>query len=328
MTIGWGILGCGDIADKRGAPAIAAQAQSRLIAVCSRSAARAVSFARAHGAARAYSQREALLADPDVVAVYVATEHYRHRDDAVAAAEAGKHVLVEKPMARSVAECRDMIAAAEANGVQLQVAYYRRYYPKIRRMKELLAAGAIGAPVTASIHLAHRLAPARIAPENWRLRAELSGGGALLDTGSHRLDLLCYLLGEPTHVAGFVECREFPIEAPDMESLLVRMACGVHVVCRHGYRTASPDEFEIVGTRGTLSATPVDGDGLTLRADGREERWSLPKHANVHFPLFDSFATRVAAGMPVEFSGIEGMQATRIIAGAYESARTGRVIAV
>jgi len=146
-----------------------------------------------------------------------------------------------------------------------------------------------------------------------------------VDTGSHRLDLLCWLLGEPDRVGGLVECREMPIEAPDMETLLIRMASGVHVITQHGLRTDSPDELEITGTAGRLSATPVDGPTLTLRASGRKETWDLPKHENVHFPLFDDFARRVSRGEPPLYTGEDGMQASRIIAAAYESARTGRI---
>jgi predicted dehydrogenase len=324
--VGWGVLGCGDITERRGAPAINAQEGSRLVCLQSRTPGRAEEFARRHGAPRWTESRAELLADPEVTAVYVATEHHRHCEDVLAAAAAGKHVLCEKPMANSVAECLAMIDACRANGVALQVAYYRRYYPKIQRMKELLDGGAIGEPVTAHIHLSSRLSPAAITPRNWRLQAEQSGGGALVDTGSHRLDLLCWLLGEPDRVAAFAECRELPIEAPDMETLLVRMASGVHVTSRHGYRTGSRDEFEITGTEGTLSATPVDGPSLRLQAGGREEHWELPKHENVHFPLFDDFARRISRGEPPRFTGEDGMQASRIIGAAYESARMGKVV--
>lgn len=324
--LGWGVLGCGDITDKRGAPAIAAQTQSRLVAFHSRTAELARDFAVRHGAESWTTRREELLSDSRVDAVYVATEHHRHCDDVLAAAEAGKHVLCEKPLANSVADCRRMIDACAANGVALQVAYYRRYYPKLVRMKELLDAGAIGEPVSASIHLSGRLDPQTITPRSWRLDSAAGGGGALVDTGSHRLDLLCWMLGEPEQVAAFVDRREMPIGVPDMESLLIRMVSGVHVVTRHGYRTPSPDEFEIAGTAGTLSATSVDGPELRLTTGDKSERWDLPKHANVHFPLFDDFTRQVLAGKPPRYTGQDGIQASRIIETAYESARSERIV--
>jgi predicted dehydrogenase len=322
--LGWGILGCGDITEKRGAPAIRDQAESRLVAFCSRNLDRARKLADRFGASRATDDEAAFLADPEIEVVYVATEHDRHAAQVIAAARAGKHVLCEKPMALSAAECRAMIDACRDAGVQLAVAYYRRYYPKIRRMKQLLDEGAIGAPVHASICLGYRLDPARIRPHDWRLQQERSGGGALADTGSHRLDLLCYLLGRPERVAGLADRAELPIGAPDVESLLIRMQNGVHVVSRHTLRAGSPDELTIFGTAGSLSATPVDGDALTVHRGGETTNEQWPHHANVHFPLFDDFAGRIARGEPSEFDGEDGMQATQVIEACHESARTGR----
>jgi 1,5-anhydro-D-fructose reductase (1,5-anhydro-D-mannitol-forming) len=325
-VLGWGVLGCGDITEKRVAPAIRAQAESRFVAFCSRDRERARVFADRFGAPRAYSDEAALMADPEVQVVYVATEHDRHVAPTVAAAAAGKHVLCEKPMALDAAGCRAMIDACRAAGVFLSVAYYRRYYPKVRRMKALIDDGAIGEPVHAGICLGGRLDPGRIRPGDWRLQAERSGGGALADTGSHRLDLLCYLLGEPERVAGFMDRAELPIGAPDQESLLIRMKNGAHVVSRHTLRAGGPDEWEVYGTRGALIATPMDGDELVVRIGGETRVERLSRHENVHFPLIDDFARRVARGLPPEFDGAAGMQATRIIDAARESAHSGRVV--
>jgi predicted dehydrogenase len=311
----------------RGAPAINAQEGSRLVSFQSRSAALAEDFARRHASERWTTSREELLADAEVTAVYVATEHYRHCEDVIAAAEAGKHVLCEKPMANSVADCRRMIEACHTNGVALQVAYYRRYYPKLIRMKELLDAGAIGQPVNVQIHFGNRMPEKYATQSNWRLNAALSGGGALVDTGSHRLDLLCWMLGEPERVAAFAETQELPVTATDLETLLIRMASGVHASTSHSYRASTEDRFDVFGTHGLLSATSVDGPLLRLVVDGREEQWELPRHDNVHFPLFDDFARRVGSGEPPRYTGEDGLLASRVIEAAYESARSGQVVA-
>ena len=218
-----------------------------------------------------------------------------------------------------------MIEACRSNGVALQIAYYRRYYPKLIRMKELLEEGAIGEPVSAHIHLTNRLNPSKMVPGNWRLDAAASGGGALVDTGSHRLDLLCWMLGRSERVAAFAERQEMPIRATDIESLLIRMKSGVHVTTHHGFRTTSEDRFEITGTAGKLDATSVDGPLLTLSAGGKSENWELPKHANVHFPLIDDFARRIDAGQPPQYTGEDGILASQIIIAAYESAESGNV---
>jgi predicted dehydrogenase len=329
LRIGWGIIGCGDIADKRVAPAINAQADSDLVAFFSHTGPRAEEFARRHNARRAYDDLKDFLADPEINAVYVASPQHRHCHETVSAAQSGRHVLCEKPMAMNVAECRQMVDACKANNVCLSVAYYRRFYPKARKMKELLDGGAIGRPVQGSISMIGLWNASPSDPKYWRVTAKASSGGGLADTGSHRLDLLCYLLGEPESVAGFADRMALDIEVPDVETLVVRMESGAHIVSRHALCTpTSQDDFELFGTRGCLLASPLDGEELTAVSDGKRETFHLPKHPNVHFPLIDDFASKLSKGEKPQFDGTTGMQASRIIDGCYESARTGRVVIV
>jgi predicted dehydrogenase len=124
MTIRWGIIGAGDIARKQTARAIGVAQNSRLLAVMRRDLSAARAFAAEFGAPRAYDRVEALLADPEIDAVYIATPVHAHAEQTLAAARAGKHVLVEKPMALSTAECRAMVAACRAAGVRLMVCYW------------------------------------------------------------------------------------------------------------------------------------------------------------------------------------------------------------
>jgi predicted dehydrogenase len=329
MRIQWAIIGCGDIANKRVAPAINDQPDSDLIAFYSHSQERAEEFAARHGARRAYSDLADLLADPEVNAVYLASPPDRHCTETLASAQAGKHVLCEKPMALNPEECQRMIDTCAANGVHLAIAYYRRWFPKARRMKELIDSGALGTVLHGTIAMVGTYHPTPDDPKYWRVQRARSGGGNLMDTGSHRLDVLCYLLGEPESVAGFADRLVMDYDAPDTESLLIRMACGTHVVSRHSFATANfRDDFELFGSRGCLLATPFDGPRLTAIIDGQEQAFDLPPHANVHYPLIDDFAHALAHGAAPEFDGHDGLQATRIMSGCYESARTGRVVRV
>lgn len=329
MRLRWGIIGCGDIANKRVAPAINDQPDSDLVAFFSHSKARAEEFARRHGAQRAYDDLDALLADEEINAVYIASPVYRHCAETLAAAAAGKHVLCEKPMALNPTEGQRMIDACQAHGVHLAIAYYRRWYPKTRKMKELIDSGAIGRPVQGTIAMVGYYNPAPDDPKHWRVEPDKSGGGNLMDTGSHRLDVLCYLLGEPEAVAGFADQLALDLAVPDTESLVIRMKNGAHVVSRHAFCIpVLRDDFEIFGTQGALFATPFDGDSLTAILDGEEQRFDLPRHANVHFPLIDDFARQISQGKAPEFNGWDGLQATRIMSGCYESAQTGQVVRV
>lgn len=152
-----------------------------------------------------------------------------------------------------------------------------------------------------------------------------SGGGALMDVGSHRLDIICYLLGEPERVCGVTDHLVMDYDVPDTESLLCRMANGTHLECSCYWNLPfGVDEMEIHGTEGSLIATPFDGDTLRVRtASGEEELNMTRPFENVHLPLIASFAERVGAGKPPEFDGTDGMQASRIIDGCYRSNASG-----
>jgi len=325
MPVRWAIIGCGDIARKRVGPALVEDENSRPVAMFSNTLARAQEFCDLFGARRAYDRLDDLWADGAVDAVYIASPHFRHRDETVAAARAGKHVLCEKPMARDVGECREMIQACADHGVGLGIAYYRRWYPKARKMKELIAQGVIGQPIRARVCIGGLYNPAPDDWKHWRVSAQ-AGGGALMDVGSHRLDLICYLLGEPQRVCGLTDHRVMAYDVPDTESLLCRMAEGTHVECSCYWNMPhGADEMEIHGTEGSLIATPFDGNALAVRTRGGEEVLDMTRpFENVHLPLIASFSARVLAGEAPEFDGTDGMQATRIIDGCYRSNESGK----
>jgi len=306
------------------------QPDSDLVAFYSRSAERAAEFAARFDAPRSYHRLADLLADPEVRAVYVGGEVARHAPETIAAAEAGKHVLCEKPMAIDAAACQAMIAACAANGVELAVAYYRRYYPLVLKLKELLEAEAIGRPLQCAIDMAGHYCPAPDDPKYWRV-AEGGGGGALMDIGSHRLDVVCWLLGEPVQVAGFADTLHQPYQAPDTETLVARMASGAHLTCRCSWASGGrQDELRLFGTTGALLCGAFEARSLVIQRAGRPDEVVDvgPVATNRHLPLIDDFTTRLLQGEPPRHDGLAGYQASRIMDGCYRSARTGRVVDV
>src|SRR5688500_2443415 len=200
--IAWGLIGCGDIAEKRVASALKDSRGSRLHAVASARPERAAAFAARHGIPGHTADWRELLADPEIGAVYVATPVKLHPEQAIAAAEAGKHVLCEKPMALDAADCARRIAAARAHGVRLGVAYYRHLYPVVARLREILARGVIGRPVLAQAHAFERFDVAPDHPRAWFLRKADAGGGPMFDFGCHRIEVLLSLLGRIARVSG------------------------------------------------------------------------------------------------------------------------------
>jgi predicted dehydrogenase len=334
--IHWGIIGNSDISRKRGAPAILARPEERrLLSIYSRDIARAEQFCREHGDARfggtrPYDDLQAFLADTELQAVYVSTELYRHCAETVACAEAGKHVLCEKPMALDPAECERMIAACRANNVRLAVLFPRRYYPKVEKMRELIAEGAIGQPVTARIASSGNYAPAPGDPKYWRVVTGKGGGGNLQDMGSHYLDLLVSVLGDCAEVCGLEDHLRHNYEVPDTESALLRMRSGAHVTAHfHWSLAVGLSSFDVYGTEGALLATPVEGPRLTLQYPNRpQENWDLPIPANTYTPVFDDFDRALRTGTEPRFPGEEGAKSTAIIHAIQVSARTGRRVAL
>src|SRR6185295_1167799 len=146
-TLNWGLIGCGDIAQRRVAPVLRDLITCELLAVTRSRSDLAESFAKQFGAKKWYPTCHDLLADKDIHAVYIATPVHLHAAQTIAAAEAGKHVLCEKPMAMNVKECDRMISACRTNDVMLGVAYYRRFYPVVERIKAIINSGEIGKPV-------------------------------------------------------------------------------------------------------------------------------------------------------------------------------------
>ena len=150
--IKFGLIGCGDIARKRVAPGLRDSPICELVAVSRARSQLAESFAREFGARRWYSDWRELLQDDDISAVYIATPVHLHAEQTIAAIEAGKHVLCEKPMALTVAECNRMIATRDHHHVKLGVAYYRHFYPVVKRIRQIIDDGEIGTPVIAQMN--------------------------------------------------------------------------------------------------------------------------------------------------------------------------------
>jgi predicted dehydrogenase len=321
MQVHWGILGCGDIVRKRVAQAILDEPRSRLHAVCRRDAGKLREFCQAFGVERSFTRDTELLADPAINAVYIATPVHLHLPQTLAAAAAGKHVLVEKPMARTVAECDQMIAACRDHRVKLGVAYYRRFYPAVTRIKELLAAGEIGRPLAISAVTSTSFALGPGAEGYWRVVPEEGGGGALMDIGSHRINLFLDLLGEIAEVKARTDTLLGNYEAEDCATLLLRFANGAHgmLQCFFG-TTCGADDFAILGTRGRLLANPLNGDRLLVDLGQRQRTESHPPPANLHGPLIADFVSAVLDDREPRVTGLEGRRTNQIMEWAYRDA--------
>jgi predicted dehydrogenase len=274
-TIRWGMIGCGGVAEVKSGPAFQKARDSSLVAVMRRNGARAKDYAERHGVAKWYDDAEALLSDPEVDAIYIATPPDSHRDYTLRAARAGKPVYVEKPMARHFAECREMIGACEQAGVPLFVAYYRRALPRFLKIKELIQDGAIGDIRFVSIDFYQPLAPEDLDPDNlpWRVIPEIAGGGRFVDLASHMLDFLDYALGPIRDAEGRASNQAGRYRAEDIVSATFVFESGVQGVGTWCFSAFDErDATEIVGSKGKIEYSTFDTQPIVLTtAAGRSE---------------------------------------------------------
>ncbi|HUO16360.1 MAG TPA: Gfo/Idh/MocA family oxidoreductase [Verrucomicrobiae bacterium] len=303
----WLVIGVGDITRRRVIPAIQAEPRSRLYGIVTRDPAKAEPYN-----ARVWTVLDEALTDAAIDAVYVASPVFLHARQTIQSLRAGKHVLCEKPMAMNESEARTMVNAANESGRKFGVAYYRRCYPKLRRAKELLAAGAIGQPVLAELTCHAWFDGTGI--RSWLVDPAKAGGGPLFDIASHRIDVLNFLFGQPVRATGQLSNVVHKYAVEDNATVMIEYSSGVRgIVDVRWHSKISRDECRIRGTDGEMDLTPLNGAELVYPG-GRE---NLPPHPNLHYPIIENFVdalegkTSLAAGTDAYWTDWATEQARR-----------------
>ena len=292
----WGIIGCGDVTEVKSGPAFQKVKNSELVAVMRRTGELAKDYAERHHVPKWYDDADALINDPDVDAVYIATPPGSHKEYTIKVAKAGKPVYVEKPMALNFNQCNEMIAACKAASVPLYVAYYRRALPRFVKIKELLENKAIGDVRFVSTTQYQKASEDVKDSENlpWRVQPELSGGGLFFDLGSHTLDLLDFLLGPIKEVQGFVSNQAGYYRAEDIVTGIYRFESGIHGVgnwCFSAFEDV--DINEIVGGKGKITFSTFGNEPITLSTASGTEQWSFEAPQHVHQPLVETIVAEL-----------------------------------
>lgn len=293
----WLVVGAGDVAQKRVAPAIVDSEQNRLMGICSRSLERARQFAAKFGGAAVYTDLEEALANCPAEAVYLATPVYLHSGQAVKVLASGRHVLVEKPLGISAEDASLAVSAAQNADRQAACAYYRRLSPRFLHAKQMLRTGEFGRVLYVRMAYSSWFVPRPGEAKYWRVVRDQSGGGPLMDMGSHMLDLLIGLFGRARVVAARTANRLHTYQVEDSASVLLELDGDIpaFMTCNWCSRNWA-HEFEIVGTEARLKWDPLD-TGLVLKtAGGRTEPLDFPAQPNVHAPLLEDFALAVRTG--------------------------------
>ena len=316
-SVRWGIIGCGNVTEVKSGPGLQQASGSALVAVMRRDAAKARDYARRHGVPRWYDDAEALIADAEVDAVYIATPPDSHLHYTQRVAAAGKPVYVEKPMARTGTECQLMVQACADAGVPLFVAYYRRCLPLHEKVKSLLAAGAIGAPRFVTIRHVGVFGPGA---DNggWRVVPESAGKGGLFhDLASHQLDLLDYLLGPIEPAAGVALNLGGHYACDDTVTAAWRhsgTAAGAGTWCFVAADGLSSESIEIVGDEGRLGFTAFSLDQpIQLQRGSNVETFAVTPPKHVQQPLIQSVVDQLHGDGTCPSTGASALRTARVM---------------
>ncbi len=291
--IAWGFIGCGEVTEKKSGPAFSLISGSHVEAVMSRNADKARSYAKRHGIAKWYNDAAALVDDPAVNAVYIATPPSSHATYAILAMKAGKPVYVEKPLAASYDDCVRINRISRETGVPCFVAYYRRYLPYFEKVKSLIAEGAIGKPL--NIQLRFTVPPRELDYNRtnlpWRLQPDVAGGGGYFyDLAAHQLDLLQELFGVITRAHGYPTNRGGLYETEDNVSACFLFESGIAGSgswCFVGRDIAREDVIEIVGDKGSLAFSVFTYEPIKLVNEGGGRAIRVPNPEQVQMPQIE-----------------------------------------
>jgi UDP-N-acetylglucosamine 3-dehydrogenase len=330
------VFGCGAIAQRRHIPEYADNANVELVAFADPVIERAEEMAKTYGG-KSYSSYEELLKNEKVDAVSVCSPNYLHAPMAIAAANAGAHVLVEKPMAATAEEGEQMIEAASRNGVYLMVGHNQRLMPPHVKARELLESGQLGKVLNFRTSFGHP------GPEGWSVdgrdswffRKEEAIMGAMGDLGVHKSDFIRYLLNdEVAEVAGFIgTIHKEGTDVDDNATCILRMksgAIGTLVASWTQYK-GGDNSTVLWCENGVMKIGTVDGDEVIVElTDGTAETYKVGAMATneeqVASGVIDAFVECIQTGTPPSISGEEGLRSLKVILAAFESQATGKII--
>ncbi len=313
--IRWGIIGCGDVAEVKSGPAFQKVANSELIAVMRRDAAKAADFAKRHNVPNWYANADLLINDPGVNAIYVATPPDTHAYYAKKAILAGKPVYIEKPMARTYAECVEINHLAAEKKVPVFVAYYRRRLPGFLKVKELIESGAIGEVRMVSLQL-YKHSQENVTDLPWRVDPEIAGGGHFYDLASHQFDYLMYLFGNIKQVYSVVDNQAGLYAAEDILSVSFQFENGIvgnGIWCFNSGKVNDRDGIQIIGSKGRIEFSTFDFIPVKLVTEDGTQTFDFEKPEHVQMPLIEQIVNDLRGEDKAVSSGITGAETNNVL---------------
>ncbi len=340
----WGVIGAGGIADRRTIPGMLLAENAELYAVSEINMELAEKLRAKHGAVKAYDNYQDLVNDPEVEAVYIATPVGFHKEQAIAAARAKKHILIEKPVAFTVEDGEEVKRVCEEEGVKIAVGLMMRYHSYHQVMKNIIAEGKLGQVVSCRGQLTCWFPKME---NNWRQQKATAGGGALVDMGVHCIDLIQYITGSKAKkVTGFSANKTFGYEVDDSSSTLFELENGAYAYVDANFNipdAAAKCRLEIYGTKGSMLAegtiSQVEAGKLdvvltddTLGYDAAQDRNDVKPvdidvtFGNMYTKEVESFSNSILNDAPIEVPIEDALYVQKVMNCAYESNDTGKVV--
>ena len=337
MKIKWGVIGCGGIADRRTLPGMMLSDNAELIAVMDANKNAAESCKEKYNAKYAFDNIKDLLSIDEIQAVYIASPVFCHKEQAFAAADAGKDILIEKPVGLTAKEAEEIAAYCEKKGVKLGVGFMMRFHAYHQKMKEIVQSGKIGEIVSARAQLTCWYPEM----ENcWRQDIKLSGGGALMDMGVHCVDLIRYITGlDVSEVAGIAGNQVFKYSVEDAGGIIMRLENGAVAYVDANFNipdAAAKCKIEFYGTKGSIFAqgtiSQVEGGEITVLCadssagyDASQNREDIApmeievEFGNMYTKEITEFGNAVSGKRDVPITAADAIASQKVIEAAYLS---------
>lgn len=292
--INWGFIGCGEVTEKKSGPAFAEVEGSSIEAVMSRNANKAQLYAERHNISKWYTDAQELINDPKVNAIYIATPPSSHATFAIMAMKAGKPVYIEKPLAASYEDCARINRISNETGIDCFVAYYRRYLPYFKKIKQIIQSGTIG-KVT-NVQLRFSVPPRELdynssSIKPWRLQPDIAGGGYFYDLAPHQLDTLQELFGIITRAHGYCANVGHLYKAEDTISACFMFENGLPGSaswCFVGHKSAREDCIDVIGEKGMMSFSVFDYKPIRVITSEGTRSVIVPNPPYVQLPIIKS----------------------------------------
>jgi predicted dehydrogenase len=314
--IRWGIIGCGDVTEVKSGPAFQKADNSELVAVMRRNGELAKDYALRHNIAKWFHDAQKLINDSDVDAVYIATPPSSHKKYTLAAAEAGKPIYVEKPMALNFSECIEMVEACEKRMVPLFTAYYRRALPRFLKIKSLIEDGAIGKIRSVNIRLYQSPSEKDLMKDgkNWRIDPGIAGCGYFCDLGSHMFDLIQFYFGKIISASWFISNQARLYKAEDTVSASFAFENGIQGTGLWCFCTEEIlDKTEIIGSDGKIIYSTFGSDPIRVSSKRTKTEFIIDNPQHVAQPLIQLVVNDLLGIGKSPSTGKSGAETNRVM---------------